>query len=406
MNNNYYAASDLGNDTVKIKINNENISVPSVIGNANNNEKVIFVDKSEEDNYMKDFFNHLEASVTSASVKTTDHILVGQAAINNRVSPRRFDINNYSLKSKDDLSLILNLVILAAKRVKDAYFNHEELSQLKMNVYLATALPIREGKQLGILKNYQDKYLRNDHIVTFDNFKNPISVNLHFEKVMVTLEGQTAQIALTNSPKMYPELAESLLADLKSHYDLPNITTNDLIHLPNIMGIDIGGKTVDLPVFMNGSANTNVSDSSLKGYDSVLQAAITELQNNMRNFNDIGQLESYLEQGANPFDPSSYQQVVDIVKNNSKDLVQSIIASVSKVMGQANLNPDVIYVYGGGSIPLSHDTDLRKQLNDKLSSFNGNRVIPIVWVDSKYAQILNKLGLELYLQILKKSGDE
>ena len=405
MSDNYYAASDLGNDTVKIQINDENVSIPSVIGNANDNEKVIFMNKAEENDYMKHFFDHLEASVTSASVKTTGHLLVGQAAINNRVAPRRFDINNFSFKSQDDLSLILNLVILAAKRVKDAYFNHEELSQLKMSVNLATALPIREGKQPGVLKNYQEKYLQNDHIVTFNNFKNPISVNLHFEKVMVTLEGQTAQIALTNSAIAYPELANSLLTDLKANYNLPNISLDDILHLSNIMGIDIGGKTIDLPVFINGKANTNVSDSSFKGYDNVLQAAITELQNHMRNFANIGQLESYLEQGPNPFDPSSYQQVQNIVKNNSKDLVQSIIDSVSKVMGQANLNPDVIYVYGGGSIPLSRDTNLRKQLNDKLLSFNGNRMIPIIWVDAKYAQLLNKLGLELYLQMLKKSGE-
>ena len=32
MANNYYAASDLGNDTVKININHQDFNVPSVIG--------------------------------------------------------------------------------------------------------------------------------------------------------------------------------------------------------------------------------------------------------------------------------------------------------------------------------------------------------------------------------------
>ena len=138
MSNNYYAASDLGNDTVKININHENFMVPSVIGDANNNEKVTFMNKEEQDNYMRHFFDHLEATVTSASIKSQGHYLIGQAAINSRVTPRRFDINNFSFKSEDDGSLILNLVLLAGKRVKDAYFNHEDLAQLKLNVYLAT----------------------------------------------------------------------------------------------------------------------------------------------------------------------------------------------------------------------------------------------------------------------------
>lgn len=399
---NYYAASDLGNDTVKIKINNEDFAVPSLIGPASNNEKISFISQYEQDDYMRNFFDHLEASVTSNSVKTNGHFLVGQSAINNHVTPRRFDINNFSGKSQDDLSLILNLVLLAAKRVKDAYFAKEDLSQLKMNVYLTTALPIREGKQPGIIKHYRDKYLQNDHLVTFNGLKNPISVNIHFEKVLVRLEGQTAQLVLTNSAKIYPDLAQSMLKDLKQHYNLPNATIDNIANVNNIMGIDIGGKTVDLPVFINGKANMDVSDSSLRGYDNVLQAAISDLQNHQRNFDSIGQLESYLDQGPSPFDPSSYQQVQDIVKNNSQDLVQSIIDSVSKIMGQASLNPNLVFVYGGGSIPLNRDTNLRQRLNDKLSSFNANRAIPIIWVDAKYAQKLNKLGLELLLDVLKK----
>lgn len=400
MENLYMTASDIGNDTVKANINNEDITIPSIIGDANNNEKISFLDKTEKDHYMNDFFDHLEATVISDSVKTTGPLFVGQAAINNRVAPRRFDINNFSFKSKDDLSLILNLVVLAAKRVKDAYFKQEDLSQLTMDVYLTTALPIREGKQRGILSDYQDRYLKTKHVVTFNNFKDPITVTLNFKAVLVVLEGTTAQIALTNAAKQYPELANSILNDFKKQYHLDQIKLEDIVGQKNSIGIDIGGKTVDFSVVMNGRTNTNVSDSSLKGYDSVLQASITDLQNHMRNFSDIGQLESYLQQGPNPFDPTSYQQVLDIVKENSKNLVQSIVASVSKIMGQSSLNPDVVFVYGGGSVPLARDTDLRQQLSQKLRSFNGDRKIPIIWINAKYAQSLNKLGLKLYLKFL------
>ena len=56
MANNYYAASDLGNDTVKININHENFNVPSVIGDAVEHEKITFMNQAEEENYMKHLF--------------------------------------------------------------------------------------------------------------------------------------------------------------------------------------------------------------------------------------------------------------------------------------------------------------------------------------------------------------
>ena len=118
MPNTYYAASDLGNDTVKIKINQTDLAVPSIVGTAIKTEKPTFLNQAEQDDYLKHFFDHLEATVASTSVTDlTGPLLVGQAVTNNHVVPRRFDINNFSDKSQDDLSLVLNLVILAAKRV-------------------------------------------------------------------------------------------------------------------------------------------------------------------------------------------------------------------------------------------------------------------------------------------------
>lgn len=406
MPNTYYAASDLGNDTVKIKINQTDLAVPSIVGAAIKTEKPTFLNQAEQDDYLKHFFDHLEATVISTSVTDlTGPLLVGQAVTNNHVVPRRFDINNFSDKSQDDLSLVLNLVILAAKRVQDAYFNHEKLTQLQMNVCLTTALPIREGKQVGIIKTYQEKYLQADHLVTFNNFKFPVSVKIHFEQVLVSLEGQMAQLALINSQKEYPELAKAILTDFKQNYPQIKVDLAQILQAPNVMGIDIGGKTVDLPVIQNGKANINVSDSSLTGYDSVLQKALDLLQAHMRNFDSIGQLESYLAAGPSPFDPSSYDQVAQLVKEASSDLVQVIVNNVSKTIGNARLNPDLVFIYGGGAEPLMRDTKLRQKLDQKIRTFNANRAIPLICVQSPYAQALNKLGLELLLKYYVKKDD-
>lgn len=412
-NSKLYVASDLGNDSVKIAFfdskqiktdsplkNSEQVKVPSVISRANSGqEKVRFDNKSEKDKYMHNFFNHIEASVSSSSVKTDYKFYLGQSAIDARNGMRRFDINNYSGKSEDDLSLILNLTLIAAKRVKDAYFNNEDLTkQLDTTVYLTTALPIREGQESGVIDSYQNKYLNSNHIVNFYNFNDVISVNLHFELAKSSLEGQVAQIAISNSPIFKRDLAQSLFDDLVKNYPkLKDIKPSQIVSVKNLLGVDIGGKTVDFPVIMDNRANTNVSRSSMKGYDSVLLNSVQKLQTLKRNFNDIGQLESYLEAGPNPFDPDSYKQVLDVIKSESSDLEEDIVNNISITLGSANLNPNLVFVYGGGSVPMLKDTNLRKEISDKLRSFNSGRDIPVVWVDKKYAQKLNLMGLEIWL---------
>lgn len=394
-------ANDLGNDTVKMTINDKPYYVPSVIGAAPEAiEAPHFETKAEKDAYMKDFFNHIEASVSSPNVQRSDKFLLGQNAIDSRVSSRRFDINNFSGKSQDDLSLMLTLSTIAGARVQDAYFAGEDLNQtLDTDVIMITALPIKEGKTPGVIRNYTNKYMGADHLVTFYNLKQMITVKIHFKYVLVTLEGQAAQVAILNSPKVYPDLAQDLQKDLVAHYPkLKNISGDTIASAKDTLGIDIGGKTVDFPVIMNSRANVNVSASAMHGYDNVLSSSIDVLQAKQRNFETIGQLESYIQDGANPFDPDSYTQVKNVIKDSSKKLETEIIDSVSKIMGTNSLTPSLVFVYGGGSIPMLVDTNLRDRLAEKLRSFNAGHDIPIVWIPASKAQKLNLMGLELLLR--------
>ena len=61
---------------------------------------------------------------------------------------------------------------------------------------------------------------------------------------------------------------------------------------------------------------------------------------------------------------------------------------------------EVIYVFGGGSIPLGEQTDLKEQLQSALESFMSSAVL--VWVDKEYAQKLNEIGLQLLAEALAK----
>lgn len=231
-----YFANDAGNDSLKgtlfasdgtetakqIFSAGEDIECPSVIAMKDSLDvtaPVEFSSEAEKDAYMDDFLKHMDVSITSSSVSEAGRFLVGQAALDSTMPLTHFDYNDLSGKSEVDLTLLLTLSNLAGKRVQDAYKKGEDLdNQLKMDVYMTTALPISEAKQPNVLRNYRKRYMDNTHIVTFHNFKNPISVSLQFKNVFVGLEGEVAFAAIKNSPNAYPELANSIINSLKAKY--------------------------------------------------------------------------------------------------------------------------------------------------------------------------------------------
>lgn len=395
------ASIDLGNDTIKAHINEEDLAIPSVIAPSSALAKKHFTSDREENEYFKHFEDYMDASVSSPAVNTQNRIYVGQAAINSGETGRRFDVNSFSGKSADDLSVLLMLTTIASWRVKHAYFNKENLfNPLSVTVNLTTALPIREAKELNVIDHYQDKFLASSHTVVFYNFDQLITVNIRFNKVLCTLEGQASQIAIKN-PKMYPQLGQSIVNYLHSHYpNLKHITLDQILQAKQVVLEDIGGKTSDFAVLANGRANINVSNSIIKGYDSVLLRSIDLLQDAQRNFNSIGQLESYLAEGPSVFDPAPYKQVEDVVKAQSESFANDVLQGLSKVLGQGRLNPELAFVCGGGSIAMAKYTDLDNQMQKMLSSFNGGRDVPIIWIDPKFAQKLNMMGLILLQQAL------
>ena len=80
-------------------------------------------------------------------------------------------------------------------------------------------------------------------------------------------------------------------------------------------------------------------------------------------------------------------------------MVESIKQNLNDALNENN-RLEVIYVFGGGSIPLGEQTDLKEQLQSALESFMSSAVL--VWVDKEYAQKLNEIGLQLLAEALAK----
>lgn len=397
-------ANDLGYGSVKAKVNDTKIHFPSVLALQREQDiakPVEFDSEKEKLSYLSDMINHMDVTVSSSAVKTQGRFLLGTAAVKSSLPMRAFDVNDFTGKSDNDLSIILTLGMIAAQRVALAVENDEDLSeQLNAEVNMTTALPVSEGKKNGIVDSYINKYINSKHTVVFHNLKDPITVSLTFNKVYVALEGEVAQLYIQNSDiklkglikkdfaKNYPELATE-------------IEVTDLVKIKNLLGIDIGEGTTDLVVIKDGKANAVSSTSLPTGYGNALQDAIDVLQTQNMNFEARSQLQDYLSQDVSPLAKRMQNKVRQTIFEQLAPFADKIVEAASKTMRKAGANVEVLYVYGGGSIPMLEQTELRQKLAQKMKDFSGGIDVPVIWIDKSYAQILNEKGLELVLNVLK-----
>lgn len=395
--------NDLGYGSVKAKVNDTKIHFPSVLALQREQDiakPVEFDSEKEKLSYLSDMINHMDVTVSSSAVKTQGRFLLGTAAVKSSLPMRAFDVNDFTGKSDNDLSIILTLGMIAAQRVALAVKNDEDLSeQLNAEVNMTTALPVSEGKKNGIVDSYINKYVNSKHTVVFHNLKDPITVSLTFNKVYVALEGEVAQLYIQNSDiklkglikkdfaKNYPELATE-------------IEVTDLVKIKNLLGIDIGEGTTDLVVIKDGKANAVSSTSLPTGYGNALQDAIDVLQTQNMNFEARSQLQD-LSQDVSPLAKRMQNKVRQTVFEQLAPFADKIVEAASKTMRKAGANVEVLYVYGGGSIPMLEQTELRQKLAQKMKDFSGGIDVPVIWIDKSYAQILNEKGLELVLNVLK-----
>ncbi|MBE7386997.1 ParM/StbA family protein [Ligilactobacillus salivarius] len=398
-------ANDLGYGSVKAKVEDTNIHFPSVIAiqrEQDLNKPVEFNSNQEKLTYLEGMINHMDVTISSSAVKTQGRFLVGNAAIKSSLPLKAFDVNDFTGKSDNDLAIILTLSMIAAQRISLAVKNGEDLSdQLSTEINMTTALPVSEGKKNGIINNYVNKYIGSKHTVVFHNFKDPITVSLSFKNVYVALEGEAAQLYLKNSDIKLQGLIKQDFS--KNYPELANdIKVSDLVKIDNLLGIDIGEGTTDLVVIKEGHANAVASTSLPTGYGNALQDAIDVLQTENMNFEARSQLQNYLAQEVSPLAKRMQTKVRQIVFEQLEPFADKIVTAASKTMRKAGANVEILYVYGGGSIPMLEQTALRQKLSQKMKDFSGGIDVPVIWINKSYAQNLNEKGLELILKAMNK----
>lgn len=396
--------NDAGNDSMKTYLDGEYFKMPSVIafkGPQDSTAPISFESEEDKENYMNNFLNHMDVSISSNAVSENRRFLVGSSATASGLPLTSFDLNDLSGKSDVDLTALLTLSLIAGNQVKKAYKKGEGLTDpLKVNVNMTTALPILEGKQPGKIDKYRDRYMNATHVVTFHNFKDPIVVQIKFKHVYVGLEGEMAQVMISNS--INKQLGQIITNQLKKRYpNVANSLTPEIMKklIKNSLGIDIGGGTTEWTAIVNGITNLNVSTSLMQGFDNVLEKARLYLQTKNLNFENISQVQEYLSSDTDDFFSNNKEVVKQAITDNAIPFNEQIVKQTSSVVRQIGSQLNLVFVYGGGSISLA-DTSLLDDLSNKLKLFKGGAEVPVIWIPKPYAQVMNLGGLSIVQKAL------
>lgn len=399
-------ADDLGYSSVKADIDGEQIKQPSLVAKVRREglEPVDHEDEALVKSTVDNLFNRLDVSIDSDALNSPQRYLVGNAAQNSSLHKEGLkpQLTNHH-KSQTDLAIILPLTFIAAKTVKEAYENGEDIFQkdLSADVIMATALPINEASEKGTREKYSERFTKGKHIVNFRTFDSIVSVKINFVDVNVRKEGEIAiGVAIPFGPK---ELREAIKRDVKKFNPDRYASLDELIKsAKDIMGIDIGSGTADMPLITAGVADLNHSYSLTKGYGDVLNDAF-HIFNQIPDTiaaNDIIEFQDILND--EPLTPAA-QDRQEKAKQAVNDATPSLIDNIRDYLADAlnaNRRVKILYIFGGGSIPLMENTNFREELQDALNDLGSSALI--IWVGKDYAQSLNEIGLDIYAQALAK----
>lgn len=396
MNNVIKAAVDMGYSSVKASIDGQFVFQPSVIA-----DRPSYLPNDPED--VKDFnfdtlLDNLDVTVLSPSCPgMSNRSFVGTKAVNSALPLTSMSLSSKRSKYSSNLPVYITLALIAARRLQKAateIADGEFPRDLSCDVVMATALPVSEGAKRSVREEYAGRFGKVHHTVIFHNFLDPITVRIKFTKVAVLQEGAAGQLFLQNHKS---ELLPSIQADLEKTYgpEMAN-TASEILDQKNTMTVDIGQGTTDFVVGLNGKLVQNASLSLNQGYGTVLTSARAALD----DFDSNQELIAYLNKKMPSYKRAAQDEVKRIVYEQLSPLTAQIASSTEAVASHASVNRqvDVIYVFGGGSIPLDKQSNLRSVLVKTANDFG---LGPVVFINPKYAQKLNLLGLEIYLNHVK-----
>ena len=396
---NIVVANDLGYGNLKMTVDDERILQPTVISPIEQDieDAIDHTDQNAVRNTIHNLLNEMNVEIDGK------HYLVGKAAQNSTIDRISTDLNSRSRKAHMPAAKMVPLSTIAAKVVQHAYEEGEDIfSPLTANVVMATSLPIEDIENNPADREfYRGLFINNNHIIVFKNFDYKISVTINFKDVQVYKEGEVAAaIAIKYADE---NLKKYIKGYLNKKY--PTIDKTKLLNGSNkdSLAIDVGFETTEFSLIINGKSDAFNSLSISNGYGDVLSSAWRYLPKVSQGYTvkDVIAFEKLLNsQPSSEIEEENKEFALKAESTATPSLIRNIISSFHRIVSPTD-NLDVIYVFGGGSIPLMEKTDFEKQLKNSLKTYRSSATI--VWLGEDYSSIANELGLEILAKALDKS---
>lgn len=373
-------ANDIGNDKMKVLEPGmeKEFKMPNVY------KKVLKALPSQEHDIQKNVLNlmdELVVHITSNAIRFQGMFMIGERALQSTEDLRNMDIYNEE-KHKSDLPIINTLGYVAARAVQKEYQSKKALPKEMINVeaYMSCAIPASQHNA-DTAKYLEDRFTADTHLVVVYVGNEKVTVQIKFVKVKVTKEGIPALYTILEAP-------EDMFDEYKKEYKLDNVSGKDFIK-SKIMHNDIGSGTVENVYTIGVNPRPNQCTGARFGVGHAVQNAIDLMRedrpglkiNRQQFVKFIEHPEEYPKDSELAISCMKEARLiqVELIQNDIESKYNSVLAS----------EPEIIAVYGGGSIEFKDD--MYKHLKAFADSVNAK----VLWIPSKYAVAMNVKGLDI-----------
>ncbi|USK72623.1 ParM/StbA family protein [Peribacillus asahii] len=375
----FVLANDIGNDKMKIVEagSQEVVKVPSAY------RKLMRKPAVHENDVKKNVMNlidQLVVHINSNSIRFPGIYMVGERAIQSTEDVRNMNIK-VDQKHTSDLPLINTLAYVAARAVQMDFEERGVLeNNLEIDVFMSSAIPASQHN-VDTAKHLESRFMNGTHIVIVFVGKEAVTVKVTFKKVKVMKEGVPALYSIFEAPK-------DMFAEFVREYNLGDIDGSYFMESKN-MHVDIGSGTTEYVYTKGLNPSNEQCTGERRGVGHAVQAAI-ELMADERNGLNINrqQFASIIER------PEEYQKDHELAVECLKDAriiqVEAILTDIEeKYSTTLASEPEVITVYGGGSVEFRDD--MYRHLKQYADSVNAK----VLWIPQQYAVNMNARGLNI-----------
>ena len=376
----YILSNDIGNDKMKVL----EPAMKDVFKMPNVYKKIVRTSPSQEHDVQKNVLNLMDeliVHITSKAIRFDGMFMIGERALQSTEDLRNMDIYNEE-KHKSDLPIINTLGYIAGRAVQKEYKLKNALPTEMLNVetYMSCAIPASQHNA-DTAKHLEDRFMKDTHLVVVYVGNEKVTVQIKFVKVKVTKEGVPALYAIFEAPN-------DMFDEYKKEYNLDDISGKDFAK-SRIMHNDIGSGTVENVYTIGVNPRPNQCTGARFGVGHAVQTAIDLMREERPGLKiNRQQFVKYIE------DPEAYPKDSDLAIRCMKEarliqveLIQNDLESKYNTVLMSE--PEVIAVYGGGSIEFKDD--MYTVLKEFADSVNAK----VLWIPAKYAVDMNVRGLDI-----------